>query len=475
MSSTPALPPFKDRVDAAVRDEHLHEALGRATQQLRSRRGGAFASLEHADQVRAAVRAAKLRVLDHLDESLLRFEERLIARGFQVHWAESPEAANAIVSAIAERTHAKLAVKAKSMASEEIHLNTALERAGVEVVETDLGEYIVQLKRDRPSHIIMPIIHLTKEDVGRVVSDELRVPYTDDPQELAKIAREVLRDKFLRADLGISGANFGLVEEGALCLVSNEGNIRMVTSLPRVHIAIMGIEKLVKNAAELDGMLRLLARSATGQQLTVYTSLIEGPRRTPQDEGPEEVHVVLLDNGRSTTRAGAEAEILACIRCGACLNACPVYQQIGGHAYGDTYPGPMGAIWTPSLRGMQGWKELPGASSLCGACEEVCPVGLRIPRMLLSLRARAASEAGASPRWLRWGLKLYAAAARRPWLWRFALRISARLSRWLARDGWLRSAPGPLRAWTVRRDLPAPAAESFQQWWQRREAERKRG
>ncbi|MBL8897169.1 MAG: iron-sulfur cluster-binding protein [Planctomycetes bacterium] len=473
--SSQPLPPFAQRVDAAVHDEHLHDALGRATAQLRSRRGGAFASLEQSDAVRSAARAAKMHVLDRLDESLIAFERNLRARGFQVHWAETPAQANEIVREIARRTGCKRAVKSKSMATEETHLNAALEQDGIEVVETDLGEYIVQLRRDRPSHIILPIIHLTREDVGKVVSEELHVPYTDEPKELAAIAREVLRAKFLAADLGITGANFGLVEEGALCLVSNEGNIRMTSSLPRIHVALLGIEKLVRNAGDLDAMLRLLARSATGQKLTVYTSLIEGPRRSPDDEGPEESHVILLDNGRSATRGGEEAEILACIRCGACLNACPVYQQIGGHAYGDTYPGPMGAIWTPSLRGMEGWKELPGASSLCGACEEVCPVNLRIPKMLLSLRARAREQHGASPRWLRFGLRFYATLARRPWLWRSALRFAALGARLLARDGWLRKGPGPLRAWTARRDLPAPAAQSFTAWMNARAKERPRG
>jgi L-lactate dehydrogenase complex protein LldF len=266
--------------------------------------------------------------------------------------------------------------------------------------------------------------------------------------------------------MGISGANFGVVEDGTLCLVTNEGNGRMVTTLPRVHVVLMGIEKLVPSLADLDRLLKVLARSATGQKLTSYTTLIRGPRRPGDGCGPEALHVVLLDNGRSGILAGESAEILGCIRCGACLNACPIYRNIGGHAYGDTYPGPLGAVLTPGLRGLPAWTELPAASTLCGACREVCPVRLDIPRMLLELRGRAAREA-AQPASLRIGMRAFAWLAARPRLYRGAWRLARWSLRRLASRGWIRRAPGLLGGWTRARDLRAPAARSFQEQWRR--------
>src|SRR5262245_38544998 len=353
---------FPLRVEGALADRHLRDAVVRATTQLGSRRLLALSSLDEADAWRDAARAAKLDAITNLADNLERFEKQLIANGAHVHWADTPEAANRIGPEIAEAKATRVPVKSKSMVSEETHLNDALEGRGIEVVETDLGEYIVQLRRDTPSHIIAPIVHLTRQDVGRVMEQRLNVSYTDDPQALAAIARRKLRQDFLRADMGISGANFGVVETGTICLVTNEGNGRMVSSMPRVHVALMGIEKLVPTLADLERCLKVLARSATGQKITVYTTLVRGPRGPRDDDGPEELHVVLLDNGRSRIRAGETAEILACIRCGACLNACPVYRTIGGHAYGDTYPGPVGAIVTPGLRGLEAFGELPHAS-----------------------------------------------------------------------------------------------------------------
>jgi L-lactate dehydrogenase complex protein LldF len=458
---------FAERVRRAVADEHLHEAIGRATGQLRSRRDAAFASLEHADLVRDRARHAKLRALARLDEMLKTFETNCIRNGIQVHWARDGGEACRIVAEIARSRGLRRAVKAKSMLTEEIHLNAALQSAGVEVLESDLGEYVVQLARDRPSHIILPIIHLTREDVGRVMERTLAVPYTSEPEELCRIARRKLRGEFLRADLGISGGNFGVVETGSICLVSNEGNIRMSTTLPRVHVALLGIEKLVPTLADLEAMLQVLARSATGQTFTAYTTLIHGPRRGPDEVAPEEVHVVLLDHGRSATLAGEQAEILACIRCGACLNACPVFHAIGGHAYGDVYPGPMGSVLTPALRGLPRWRELPQASSLCGACREVCPVRIDLPRMLLSLRARSAATR-AAPRWQRLAMRAFAFLGTRPRLFALARRLAGFLARRRARDGWIRRLPGPLAGFTAHRDLLAPTRRTFDDWWKER-------
>jgi L-lactate dehydrogenase complex protein LldF len=460
-------PDFTTRAGQALGDGRLQNALGRVTAVFGSRRASAFASLPNADAVRDGARAARLKAVAHLAEYLERFESRLTANGAHVHWAETPADANAIVADIARRTGCTRAVKSKSMVSEETHLNAALEAAGIVAVETDLGEYIVQLANDRPSHIIAPIVHLTRQDVGRVMAQRLRVPYTDDTQQLAATARTRLRDEFLRADMGISGANFGVVETGTIVLVTNEGNGRMVTTMPRVHVVVMGIEKLVESLGDLDLCLKVLARSGTGQQLTVYTTMVNGPRRDGDADGPEELHVVLLDNGRSRIRAGDTAEILGCIRCGACLNVCPVYRNIGGHAYGDTYPGPVGAVVTPGLRGLEPWRDLPYASSLCGACRDVCPVRLDIPRMLLALR-RDAAAAHLQPRSLAVGMKLFAWTASRPRLYRFASRVGRAFLRARARSGWINALPGLAGGWTRSRDFRAPAAKTFQEQWKER-------
>jgi L-lactate dehydrogenase complex protein LldF len=458
---------FHRRVEDALGNAHLRAALDRVTGQLGTRRSSAFSTLDHADQVRDAARAARLHAVAGLAGHLERFEAQVVANGGHVHWAETPDDATRIVTAIAARAGATRAVKSKSMATEEIHLNAALERAGLTVVETDLGEYIVQLANDRPSHIIAPIIHMTRQDVGRVMEQRLGVPYSDDAKTLAATARERLRGEFLQAEMGISGANFGVADTGTICLVTNEGNGRMVTTLPRVHVVVMGIEKLVSSMRDLDLCLKVLARSGTGQKLTVYTTLVNGPRKKGEADGPDELHVVLLDNGRSRIAAGDTAEILACIRCGACLNVCPVYRHIGGHAYGDTYPGPVGAVLTPGLRGMSGWQELPGASTLCGACRDVCPVRLDIPRMLLALRHEAVAGEG-RPRLLAAGMRLFTWTASRPGVYR-RLTGAARWSlRRFARHGWIASAPGLVARWTSCRDLKAPAARSFQEQWSAR-------
>ena len=462
---------FSERVAGALADSHLRAALDNATRQLGSRRILALASLDNADTVRDQARAARLNALAHLPEFLERFEAKLVANGAHVHWAETPQEANRIIVEVAKQTSTRCAVKSKSMVSEETHLNEALEEAGVDVVETDLGEYIVQLRRDRPSHIVAPIIHLTKQDVAAVMQQRLSVPYTEDTQELAAIARRHLRKEFLRAEMGISGANFGVVETGTICLVTNEGNGRMISTMPRVHVALMGIEKLVETMADLDRCVKVLARSATGQKITVYTTLVRGPRGPRDTDGPEEFHVVLLDNGRSRILAGETAEILACIRCGACLNACPVYRTIGGHAYGDTYPGPVGAIVTPGLRGLHDWSALPHASSLCGACREVCPVRIDIPRMLLELRREAAPHA--EPQSLRPAMKMFAWVASRPRVYRAAAKAARWALRRLERNGWIRRLPGLAGGWTKSRDFKAPPGPSFQEMW--RERQRQKG
>jgi L-lactate dehydrogenase complex protein LldF len=311
------------------------------------------------------------------------------------------------------------------------------------------------------------VLHKTRQEIGRLFEEKLGVSYTDNPNELAAIARRALRQHFLQADMGISGVNFGVASTGTLAIVSNEGNARMSTTMPPIHVALMGIERLVPTPNDLTLGLQLLARSATGQKLTVYTSFITGPRRSGDPDGPEQLHLVLVDNGRSNILQTDLAEILTCIRCGACLNACPVYRSIGGHAYGHTYPGPMGSVLSPLFSGLAQYGDLPHASSLCGACREVCPVRIDLPELLLRLR-NDTIEAGQAPVWLQTGIKGYAKAATNPWLWKMGVRVARQATGLMARQGWIRKMPGPLGAWTEERDFPALAKESFQEKWAKR-------
>ena len=417
-----------------------------------------------AKELRDRTRAIRLHALAHLDRLIAKFADQVAEAGGRVHFAGDADEANRIVAEILEDTGSELVVKAKSMVSEEIELNAHLEASGVEVVETDLGEFIVQLAGDTPSHIIAPVLHMTKESIGALFAEKLGVEETADPVRLNQIARDHLREIFLRADAGISGVNLAVAESGSIVVVTNEGNGRLTTTAPRVHIALMGMERIVSRWEDAAVVLEVLARSATGQRLSVYTNVITGPRRPGDPDGPDELHVVILDNGRSDILAGDTAEILACIRCGACLNVCPVFRTVGGHAYGTVYSGPMGSIVTPGLQGMEPWWELPYASTLCGACEEVCPVGIQIPSMLLKLRERAASE-GRLPGWLEKGMSRYARTAEDAGRWARAKRWASALSAPLSSRGWIRRAPGPARGWTQHRDLPRPAKESFGDWW----------
>jgi len=455
----------------------LPAKIERATTRLVAARHAAFAAFPEGDALRDEARAIRARVVGHLDQHLIRFETELQKRGGHLHWAAAAGDAVRIVGEIARARGVRRVVKGKSMVSEEVELNAALEAAGIHVVETDLGEYVAQLAGEPPSHIVGPIIHKSREDVAAVFREKLGAGDEDvaDAARMTALARRTLRAEFLAADMGISGANFGIAETGSICLVTNEGNGRLTTTLPRVHVALLGIERLVATMADLGVMLRLLARSATGQKLSVYSNVLSGPRRrdpagseaASEPDGPDELHVVLVDNGRTELLGTELAEILYCIRCGACLNTCPVFQSVGGHAYGSVYSGPVGAVLTPALRGLDAYPDLPHASSLCGACREICPVRIDIPRMLLALRARGARRPD-TPAWIRQGLRMYAWLAVRPRLFAAAARAARIATRIRARDGWLRSLPGPLAGWTAHRDFPAFAPRSFQRLWRDR-------
>ncbi len=472
--------PFQRRAAQALADPGLQAALERAVNHFTAGRVEAMGALPDADQLRDHARQLRAHTLSRLDHYLTQFTEAVEGSGGHVHWARDAAEANRLVCDLADTYGVKLAVKAKSMVSEEIGLNHALEAAGVTVVESDLGEYIIQLAGERPSHIIAPAVHKPKEEVGTLLHEKLGVALTRDPQEMAAVARAELRRVFLGAGMGISGVNFGVAETGSLCLVTNEGNGRLTTTLPRVHVALMGIERLVPTLDDLCVMLQLLARSATGQKLSVYTNLLTGPRRRPpyseatgEPDGPDELHLVLIDNGRSRILGSGLAEVLYCIRCGACLGACPVYRQIGGHAYGSVYPGPIGSVFTPALCNGEDWAELPHASTLCAACRDACPVGIDLPRLLLELR-EVGARAGQPPLWLRWGIRAYRVAATSPARFEVISRIAMWTTRLVSRRGWIRRLPPPLSAWTDYRDFPAFPSKTFsRQWYERSEARAK--
>jgi L-lactate dehydrogenase complex protein LldF len=454
---------FLAATQQALADPPLQAALTRLTSTLLAGNRRGYASLADSSQLRDHAKQIKEHTLAHLDRYLEQLEAAVLKLGGHVHWAGSAAEARRIVVDIACRSNCKRAVKSKSMTSEEIHLNPALEAAGVEVVETDFGEFILQVARERPSHLVAPAVHHTRESIARILSKYFGETLPDDARVLAMAGRRILREKFRSADLGITGANFAVAETGTIVLVTNEGNGRLTTTCPRVHVALMGMEKVIPRLADLPVFLKLLARGATGQTLSVYTTLITGPRRPGELDGPEEFHLVILDNGRSKVLASPFRESLQCIRCGACLNACPVYRRIGGHAYGGVYSGPIGSILTPLYDSVSANHHLPHASSLCGACQAACPVKINIPHMLIGLREL--QHHGRPSRWEGLAYGLWQMVLRRPWLYRLALRCARLVLRPFAKDGWLRRLPGPGAGWTSVRDFPAPATQSFRERW----------
>jgi L-lactate dehydrogenase complex protein LldF len=447
---------FDRNARAALADVQLRGALYHVTTLFGERRRAAVAMVADWEEARERARAVKDETLRHLDRYLEEFTANAERAGAHVHWARDAAEACEIIGRIAEERGVRQVVKSKSMASEEIHLNAALARRGIEPVETDLGEYIVQLAGETPSHIVAPAIHKTRAQIGALFADKLGIEPSDDIAGLAAAARQALRRRFAEADLGVSGVNFAVAETGTILILENEGNARLTTSLPRTHVALMGIEKVIPRFADLEVFLRLLPRSGTGQALTAYQSLLTGTKHSTHEEGPDELHIVMLDNGRSRMLAQpVTRQALACIRCGACLNACPVYQTIGGHAYGSVYPGPIGAVLTPQLLGMGRSSELPYASSLCGACRDVCPVKIDIPALLLHLRAQTVERrAGQQRLFERLAFRGYAAVMARPRLFEWTVRLVRRLQRLL-----------PIRRWTAGRDLRPFAPQSFREQW----------
>jgi L-lactate dehydrogenase complex protein LldF len=470
---------FDEKIHDTLADSKLQLAIYTATGRLIEKRRKALAPnlCPDFEEMRTQANEVKRHTIEHLDYYLEEFARNVEAHGGQVVFCKDAEEVADFVLGLAKERRAELIVKSKSMTTEEIDLNERLEHHQLESVETDLGEYLIQLAHERPYHIVAPALHKTREQVADLLTERLGVPRETIIEKQTMIARSVLREKFLAADIGISGANFLVADSGAVVLVENEGNARLTTSAPKIHIAVAGIEKLIPRAQDLAVFLGVLGRSATGQALTVYTSFLSGPRREDEIDGPEEFYVVLLDNGRTKVLADREKrQSLYCIRCGACLNHCPVYRKIGGHSFPWVYSGPIGAILTPQFLGVNHEPGLPFASSLCGACAEVCPVKIDIPKILLELRSevKKAEEREGRGRLERLAFRLWAWVMRHPRAYELAGMAAASLAPSVEGGGkWVRSVPlpidiGPLRAWLSQRDLPPPASKSFRQMWRER-------
>jgi len=463
---TAARAAFRRRVVQALGDANLAVALDRTTGLLSGRRREVLAGFPDFERARDEARDLKDHVLAHLDTYLETFERNATAAGARVHWAQSAEEARQVVVDICRAANAKSVTKSKSMLGEEIAINAALEAAGIRPVETDLGEHIIQLAGEMPSHIVMPAMHKTREEIAALFErHHTGHPRLTEVRDLVESARREIRDAYFAADVGLSGANFLIAETGSTVTVTNEGNAELTTALPRVHIVLAGIEKVVPTFADMTVLLRLLARSALGAEFTQYVTVYTGPKRAGDRDGPEEFHVVLVDHNRTGLLAGPYREMLRCIRCGACMNECPVFGAIGGHAYGWVYPGPMGAVLTPTMLGRDTAPDLPEACTLNGRCAEVCPVRIPLATMLRRLRADAWT-AGLVERPVRLGVRLWAFAATRPALYR-ALSAAGLRAYALARRLGLKRLPFA-GGWTASRDLPPPAGRSFQSLWRER-------
>ena len=462
---------FKANVKAALADANIQHAMRSTGPNFVGKRAKAKAALPEFDALRDAARDMKNHVLANLDRYLERYEAQVVASGGVVHWAETAEDARRIFLDICRKAEAKQVNKGKTMISEEIGLNDFLSEQGIVPHETDLGEYIIQLRGETPSHIIAPAVHVTVPEIDRLFRDvHTHLPRDRDLSELSSLlaeARTILREKYFTAEVGVTGANMLIAETGHSVIVTNEGNGDLSQSLPKVHVVLASLEKIVPTLEDASTVLRLLARSATGQEMSVYTTFSKGPRRAADPDGPEEYHVILLDNGRSGMIGSEFEDMLRCIRCGACMNHCPVYQAVGGHAYGWVYPGPMGAVLTPSLIGVEEGGQLPNASTFCGRCEEVCPMRIPLPKMMRHWRERE-FEKHLSPRAARWGLGLWAFFAARPKLYRLATRAAVWGMGLLGgRRGRFASLP-LAGGWTAHRDFPAPQGATFMQQWRAR-------
>ena len=458
---------FKETASAKLNDAVLQTALKKSKSKFVDGRAKGVAEIDNWEDIRTYAAAMRDRVIDNLDAYLLEFEANAIRRGAKVHWAETAEEANAIVVGIAKQNNVKSITKSKSMVTEEIALNAALISAGIKVMETDLGEYILQLADEPPSHIVAPAVHKSKEQVAELFMAAHGTPRLTSIPAMTREAREQLRSHFLDADMGISGANFIIAETGTTLTVTNEGNADLVTTLPRIHCVVTGIEKVIPTLEDFATLIRLLPRSAIGQSIANYLTLTTGIKALGETDGPEEMHIVLVDAGRTKLVGSDMKDMLRCIRCGACMNHCPVYQNVGGHAYGWVYPGPMGSVLTPTYVGIENAGDLPNAATFCGECQVVCPVKIPLPDLMRKWRERQ-FDRGLRPFGERAGIAIWAFFVKRPALYAFATRIGARIGALLGdKQKLIHSLPG-IDGWTDGRDMPAPAGKTFRELYAKR-------
>ncbi|MEH7525619.1 LutB/LldF family L-lactate oxidation iron-sulfur protein [Bacillus sp. JJ1503] len=460
---------FDERVNAGINNSFMRGAVSSAQERLHTRRLAAAEELGNWEEWRSLGEEIRQHVLENLDYYLYELSENVAKRGGHVFFAETAEEATSYIQDVIEKKNAKKVVKSKSMVTEEIHLNACLEKVGCEVIETDLGEYILQVDdHDPPSHIVAPALHKNKEQIRDVFAKKLNYEKTEDPAELCAHSRKMLRNEFLTADVGITGCNFAIAETGSITLVTNEGNADLVTALPKTQITVMGMERLVPTFEEMEVLVSLLTRSAVGQKLPSYVTVLSGPREEEDADGPEEFHLVVVDNGRSDILGGEFQSILQCIRCAACVNVCPVYRHVGGHSYGSIYSGPIGAVLSPLLGGYDDYKELPYASTLCGACTEACPVKIPLHELLHKHRQVIVEKEGKAPISEKMAMKAFGLGAASPALYKIGSKVAPAAMNPFTIGDKISKGPGPLKAWTEIRDFPAPNKERFRDWFANR-------
>lgn len=458
---------FKPRINQEIDNEIMRKAVVMAQERIGANRQKMVEELGHWDEWRDLAKEIRNHVIENLDAYLYQLSEKVTENGGHVFFAQTAEEASNYILNVAKEKNAKRVVKSKSMVTEEIGVNHVLEAEGIRVFETDLAEYILQVAEDKPSHIVVPAIHKDREQVRKVFHEKLGYQGSSTPEEMTRFVREHIRDEFLNADIGISGCNFAVPETGSVCLVTNEGNLRLATTCPKTHIAVMGMERIAPTFKEVDVLITLLARSAVGLRLTSYNTWLTGPRLAGEIDGPEEFHLVIVDNGRSKALASEFQDVLRCIRCGACMNICPAYRQIGGHGYGSIYPGPIGSVLSPILGGYEQFKDLPYACSLCTACNSVCPVEIPLAQLLLKHR-RNIVELGLTNKLERITMKGFTYVNSHPAFWKVGMVMGAKMANLLIKDGKMPLQFGVIDEWTKARDLPQADGESFRTWFKNR-------
>ncbi|KGQ36874.1 LutB/LldF family L-lactate oxidation iron-sulfur protein [Gallibacterium genomosp. 1] len=458
---------FKKHVEEELNNEIMRQAVVMAQERIGANRQKMVDDLGHWEEWREQAKEIRNHVLENLDAYLYQLSEKVTANGGHVYFAQTAEEANHYIQQLALQNNVKKVVKSKSMVTEEIGLNHVLEADGIKVIESDLGEYILQLAGDKPSHIVVPAIHRDRYQIRDILKEKLGYQGDATPEDMTLFIREKIRHDFLSADMGISGCNFAIPETGSLCLVTNEGNLRMVTTVPKIHVAVMGMERIAPTFQEAEILITMLARSAVGAKLTSYNTWLTGPRLAGETDGPEQFHLVILDNGRSKALGSEFNDVLRCIRCGACLNTCPVYRQIGGHSYGSVYPGPIGSVLSPLLGNYQEFHDLPYACSLCTACNQVCPVKIPLANLLLKHRTHIA-EQGLNPTAEKISVKAFTFTNSHPTLWKVGMNIGAKVMKATIKNGKAPLNIGVIGEWTNTRDLPDADGESFRSWFKNR-------